>query len=139
MIGALALAIVSFAAFAQSPEPAQEKTVAKLRVNKGVVMTSKGGEFATGTTGEELIKDERLMVTKDSSATVIFNDHCQHTYDDPGVYKIDADCKAIAWWGGATAALIVAGAVAVDEVVKVVEDNGNPKVGGTSIPPPISQ
>jgi hypothetical protein len=120
-----ALALLSLAAVAQPGD--QDKTVAKLEVNKGVVMTSTGGEFVTANTGENLIKDERLMVSKDSSATVVYNDHCKRTYDEPGVYKIDADCKAVAWWGtGATVAAIAA-AVVVGVVVNN-NNNNNPPI-----------
>lgn len=99
---------------AYAQQGGQDKNaVATLQVNKGVVMTSTGGEFASGVTGQELVTDERLMVTKDSSATVVYNDHCKRTYDDPGVYKIDANCKAAAWLfgGSATEVAIIAGGV----------------------------
>ncbi len=109
------LAALSLPVYAQGD---QDKTVATLQVNKGLVMTSTGGEFVSATTGETLIKDERLMISKDSSATVVFNDHCRRTYDEPGVYKIDPDCKAAAvWGGGATAAAIIAGGVVAGIII----------------------
>jgi hypothetical protein len=123
------LASFSLAALAQPGD--QDKAVAKLRVDKGVVMTSKGGEFATAGTGEGLIKDERLMVSKESSATVIYNDHCERTYSDPGVYKIDAECKVAAVWGTGATVAVIAGAVAVGVVV----DNNNKH----KKPPPVSR
>ena len=121
-----ALALLSLAAVAQPDD--HDRTIATLQVNKGVVMTSTGGEFVTANTGENLIKDERLMVSKESSATVIFNDHCRRTYDEPGVYKIDADCKAVVWFGAA----IVAGVVAVGVVVHNLGDTPDEN-------PPISR
>jgi hypothetical protein len=115
------LAALSLPVYAQGDQDKtdQDKTVATLQVNKGVVMTSTGGEFVSATTGESLIKDERLMVSKDSSATVVYSDHCQRTYDDPGVYKIDANCKAAAVLGsGAAAAVgIVAGVIVTGIIV----------------------
>ena len=119
-----ALALLSLAAVAQPSD--QDKTVATLEVNKGVVMTSTGGEFVSANTGEKLIKDERLMVSKDSSATVVFNDHCKRTYDEPGVYKIDADCKAVAWWGTGATVAAIAVAVAIGVVVNNNNDNNPP-------------
>ncbi len=105
----------------------QDDTVATLRVNKGVVMSSTGGEFVTASTGEQLIKDERLMISKDSSATVVFNDHCQRTYDEPGVYKIDADCKAVVWFGGPRAvAFVIASVVATGVIVHNINGH-NPR------------
>jgi hypothetical protein len=113
-------------AFAQGDD--KDKAVAKLEVNKGVIMTSRGGEYVTGASGEELFKEERIMVTQDASATVVFNDHCKRTYDEPGVYKIDADCKIVAWWGGGTAALIVAGAVGVGVIANNIGNDNNPPI-----------
>lgn len=104
----------------------QDDTVAKLRVNKGVVMSSTGGEFVTASTGKELIKDERLMISKDSSATVVFNDHCQRTYDEPGVYTIDADCKAIAWFGGGMVPFVIASVISTGVIVHNIKGH-NPR------------
>ena len=115
------MALLPLLALAQPADPDKEKVVATLEVDKGVIMTSTGGEFAKANTGEKLIKEERLMVAKDSSATVVYDDHCKKTYDEPGVYKIDANCKVVAWWG-VGAAIAVAAAVGV-----VVNNNGKKK------------
>ncbi len=129
-----ALTLLSVVAFAQPHD--EDKTVATLEVGKGTIMTSKGGEFVTASTGEKLIKEERLMVAKESSATVVYNDHCKRTYDEPGVYKIDEDCKAVAFWGIGTAALIVAAAAGGEEIISYESrKNATPTINATGSPP----
>ena len=124
---------IGFAMQAFAQDQAQAKVVATLEVNKGVVMTSTGGEYVTGVSGQKLVSDERLMVTQDSSATVVFNDHCKRTYDTPGVYEIDADCKAVVWFNGAgVAAAIVAGGFATYTIVHNITNTEEPQ-------PPISR
>ncbi len=114
-------AVFALPAFAQGEK--QDKVVATLQLDKGVVMTSTGGEYASGTQGQELHSGERLMVTQDGAATVVYNDHCKRTYDKPGVYKIEDDCKAAVWiTGGEAAAAIVGGVVAVGVVAHNIHD-----------------
>ena len=119
------VAALSLSAYAQQSEPAPAQ-VATLHLDKGVVMTSTDGEFVTSGTGQQLRTGERLMVSKDSSATVVYNDHCRRTYDSPGVYTIEADCKAATALGGAgTTAAIIAGVIAAGVIVNNIDDNGN--------------
>ncbi|MHB8474460.1 MAG: hypothetical protein ACYDC8_16740 [Gammaproteobacteria bacterium] len=116
---------LSLPAYAQQGESAPVQ-VATLHLDKGVVMTSTGGEFVSSGTGQQLNTGERLMVTKDSSATVVYSNHCRRTYDTPGVYTIEADCKAAVALGGAgTTAAIVVGAVAAGVFVNNINDSGN--------------
>lgn len=102
----------------------QDKAIATLEVNKGVIMISTGGEFLTGTSGQKLYDDERIMVTQDASATVVYNDHCKRTYEVPGVYKVEEGCKAVAWWfsGARTTTAVVAGVISVGVLVDNLED-----------------
>ena len=103
----LALAVSSAAIAADQP-------TASLRVDRGSVMVSQGGEFATASSGQALVVGERLMVSENSTATVIYDNDCKREYNAPGVYVIDATCvKAAAVgtdWAGAAK---VAGGVAV--------------------------
>ncbi len=77
-----------------------QKSIAKLRVDGGVVMLSRNqGPFASGTTDAPLYSEERLMVTSDSSATVIYTDGCQQTFSKPGIYSVAETCRiAAASW-----------------------------------------
>jgi len=76
------------------PAIAQEESeVAKLQVDSGVIMTSRdNAAFVSAVTNDPLFDNQRLMVSEDSSATVIYNDGCRETYDKPGVYELDATC-----------------------------------------------
>ncbi|HEU4662459.1 MAG TPA: hypothetical protein VFS55_00365 [Dokdonella sp.] len=88
---ALLVAGAATAAFAQD--------AATLEVERGVVMTSSGGEFVTAHSGQSLRAGERVMVTKDGAATIVFGS-CRHTYEQPGVYTVGEGCEALA--AGAT-------------------------------------
>jgi hypothetical protein len=69
--------------------------VATLQVGGGVIMVSnQGSPFASGQSNDSLYSGARLMVTKNSSATVVYNDGCRQTYSNPGVYTISATCLA---------------------------------------------
>ena len=60
---------------------------------------------------------ERLMITQGGSATIVYNNHCKRTYDQPGVYKIPGSCKVIAYLpptgGNGLGTLAVVGGVAL--------------------------
>lgn len=69
---------------------------ATLLVDRGSVMTSQGGEFATAQSGQVLASGDRLMVTEGSAATVIYANECRRQYAIPGVYVIEEDCQLVA-------------------------------------------
>jgi hypothetical protein len=77
-------------------------------------MISNGGPFQTAVKGQRVNEKSRLMVSKESAATVVYDDGCKQKYDKPGVYDISVTCAlpppAVAG-GGASKTLIVAGAV----------------------------
>lgn len=106
-------AVASLAVFASSAASAAEQA-ATLRVDRGSVMTSQGGEFATANSGQVLVAGERLMVGENATATVIYDNDCKREYNAPGVYVIDATCvKAAALGTDWVGAAKVAGGVAV--------------------------
>ena len=69
---------------------------ATLLVDRGSVMTSQGGEFATAQSGQLLATGDRLMVTEGSAATVVYANDCRREYATPGVYVIEEDCQLVA-------------------------------------------
>lgn len=91
---AAALALPSLATAApQATGDAQP--VATLQVGGGVIMVSnQGSPFASGQSNDPLYSGARLMVSKNSSATVVYSDGCQQTYSNPGVYTVSATCLA---------------------------------------------
>ena len=104
------LVVASFALAASATATAAEEAAATLRVDRGNVMTSQGGDFATAQSGQALIVGERLMVAEDSAATVAYGNDCTRSYTAPGVYVVEKDCQkagAVDWAG---AAMIVGGA-----------------------------
>ena len=64
-----------------------------LRVERGSIMTSQGGEFASAQSGKVLFEGERMMVTEGAAATVFYDEDCKREYSAPGVYVIERDCK----------------------------------------------
>lgn len=111
---------------------------ATLRVDRGSVMTSQGGEFSSAQTGKVLVEGERLMVTEGAVATVIYDEDCTREYSAPGVYVIERDCKRVAALAGtdwASAAKIAAGV----GVGAAILDNMDKSPGPSEVSLPISQ
>ena len=131
------------AAAAQDAAERQKDEIATLEIDDGVIMVSDGGQaaFVSGVQEQRLLEKTRLMVTKDSRATVRFDNGCDVTYDEPGVYEIDGSCKAIVWWGGATpAALIAATGVTVGIGALIVKHHGEDgDITPPPSPPPVSR
>lgn len=114
---AILMAAVAWPALAQSDASSQSdrEEVANLRTDDGVIMLSvEQGPFNTPVQQQRVATGDRLMVAKDSVATVIYDDGCEIKYDEAGVYEIEPDCKAvIAWWGrsGPQTMAVVGGAI----------------------------
>ena len=92
------------------------QNVASVRTDGGVIMVSaETGPFNTAEPNQPVASGDRLMVAKDSIATVIYDDGCEQVYDKDGIYVIEPNCKrAIAWtqgWSnGQVAAAVIGGA-----------------------------
>ena len=91
-------------------------TIAEVRTDGGVIMISNGGPFQTAVQGQRVSDKTRLMVSKESAATVVYDDGCRQKFDKPGVYPISSTCAlpppaVAASGGGVPKTLIVAGAV----------------------------
>ncbi|SFN31936.1 hypothetical protein [Dokdonella immobilis] len=124
-----------------APEPASSpsaetpvaNTVAEVRTDGGVVMVSNGGPFQTAVPGQRVDAKARLMVSKESAATVIYDDGCKQTYDKPGVYPINETCvlppppvAAAGSSAGAPKWLIGTGvAIGLYAIVDSLNDNDN--------------
>ncbi|HET9048712.1 MAG TPA: hypothetical protein VFN29_07130 [Chiayiivirga sp.] len=124
------LGLFSLPAIAQ-----QESEIAKLQVDSGVIMTSRdNAAFVSAVTNDPLFDNQRLMVSEDSSATVVYDDGCRETYDKPGVYELDATCtpalvsSSEGMSPGLTAAAGVAGVVLAAYLVDRNNDDETPPV-----------
>jgi hypothetical protein len=114
----------------QAASPA-ESTVAEVQTDSGVIMVSDGGAYQTAVPGQRVSAKSRLMVSKESSATVIYDDGCEKKYTDPGVYDISAECVlppvAVASSGAPTAlkvgAVIVATYAAYEIYDRYIDDD----------------
>lgn len=92
-----AFALVTVANAADAPATTDQKDVATVRTDGGVIMLSQqNGPFVTATPDQPAASGDRLLVSKDSIATVIYNDGCEQKYDKPGIYKIAPSCKRAA-------------------------------------------
>ena len=123
-------AVASLAVFASSAASAAEQA-ATLRVDRGSVMASQGGEFATANSGQVLVVGERRMVSENSSATVVYGNDCKREYTAPGVYVIDATCVKAAATGGTDwvgAAKIVGGVAVGAALLNGMEQTDAPPV-----------
>lgn len=111
----------------------EKDEIATLNVDSGVIMISNGGPFVSAATGQRLFEDTRVMVSTDSKAVIDFDNGCDQTFEDPGVYNLDKNCKAVAWWGGTTGAAIAA-AISFGVVGTYILTNRDD--GHTILPPP---
>lgn len=120
------------------PAIAQE-TPPTLRVDRGSVMTSDGGEFAAAQSGKVLVEGERVMVTEGAAASVVYDTGCVREYTAPGVYAVQPVCvpsatatgEAAIDWGAA--GLITAGVAIGAAVLASMDDVAAPP------PPPVSR
>lgn len=92
----LASLLIASLALAASATALAADGDATLLVDRGSVMTSQGGEFATAQSGQLLASGDRLMVTEGSAATVVYANDCRRQYATPGVYVIEEDCQLAA-------------------------------------------
>lgn len=129
---ASALAI-ALSAVLSAPAHAQEP-VAILKVDTGTVMVSEGAEFVAGATGTPLLPGQRLMVTEDAAAQVVYAEDCVVDYRVPGVYVVDSKCEKVAAVppsSGSNAGMI-AGVVGGVALIAAAAGGG----GGSDSPPP---
>ncbi len=131
----LAMALVSMPLYAQSSGDENDDTVAKVETDGGVIMISDPGEFATALPDQRVHKKARLMVSEESSATVVYDDGCKQKYDDPGIYEISATCVLpIVMGGGPSKALIIGGIIVGSAAIYAIVDNN-----GDDDRPPVSR
>jgi len=115
-------------------ESARE-VVASVRTDGGVIMVSaEQGPFNTAEPNQPVASGDRLMVAKDSIATVIYDDGCQQVYDKDGIYVIEPNCKrAIAWKEGWSNGQMIAAVVGGAALGGIIEHNRRDKC------PPVSR
>ena len=101
----LAAALLAGMAFASAHAA---EGVATLRVERGNVMTSTGGEFVTARSGAQLVEGERLMLTDGASASVVYDNQCSEPYTAAGVFVVDAVCNSMGAVETATGAVATA-------------------------------
>lgn len=129
----LAVALASLPIQAQTTSSAAEKsddTFATVKSENGDIMISdNGGEFATAAQDQRVTDKARLMVAENSKATVKYDNGCDKTYDEPGVYDLSTACVAALLGSGAGTLTdwiipgVVIGAVAVYSIHEANSDN----------------
>lgn len=119
----------SFALTASAAASAADGDVT-LRVDRGGVMTSQGGEFASAQTGKSLVEGDRLMVTEGSTATLFYDNDCKREYTVPGVYVVEGSCRMAAVDAGTdwASAAMIAGGVAIGAAILANMDETSPPV-----------
>lgn len=134
-----AMSVVSFALFTvlSLPVLAQDApakaAVATVQIDGGVVMVSDGGPFTSATSGEQVVAGSRIMISKDSSAKLVYSDGCMQSYTKAGVYAVNEQCKAAAAIGTAgnagngwtTAAVVIGAAGAAGVAYGIYCDSGS--------------
>lgn len=134
----LIVAFASLPLYAQTATSTSNKsddTVAKVQTDGGVIMLSDGGEFQTALPDERVTGKERLMVSEDSAATIVYDNGCDKKYDKPGIYEISSTCVLPFAMSEPSQGLLVAGAV-VGTAILVLAFNDDED---TDSRPPISR
>ena len=131
---AIAFTLTAVIAFAFGTAPsfaADDETVAQVDKTKGSILASAGseGEFTLTELGHRFKPDDRVMVTEGAEVTIKYDNNCDKTYKEPGVYTIDSQCVPAAWFSGKAAAWT---AVAALGVYYLVDDD-------TAARPPVSR
>ena len=137
MIFGLIVGLASMPLYAQTASEKSDDTVAKVETDGGVIMISDGGEFQTAAPDQRVKAKARLMVSEDSSATVVYDDGCDQKYDEPGVYEISSTCvpAILLSSGGVSKGWIIAGAIVGAAILVAVVDDDN----DTDSRPPVSR
>ena len=93
----LIVALLSLPAFAASGDAAD----ITMKIERGSVMTSQGGDFVSAKSGQVVLEGERLMVPEGSVVVLRYDNGCTRKYNQPGVYRVEAECvnrnNAVAW------------------------------------------
>lgn len=130
--------VLSLPVFAQDA-PAKA-AVATVQVDGGVIMVSDGGPFTSATTGEQVAAGSRIMISKNSAASLVYGDGCKQSYTKAGVYPVDAECKraavladsSAASAGWTTAAVVVGVAGAAGTAYGIYCDSNDSNCSGSS-------
>ena len=112
---------------------------ARLRVDQGKVMVSKGGDFNVVTgDGSTVAPGDRIMVTEGAAATVFYSQDCQREYTVPGVYPYDDQCEraAVAPAGDKMVNWTMVSAIGIGAAVVAVSVGGG---GDDDDTPPVSR
>lgn len=135
MLFGLVVALASLPLHAQSSGDEKDETVAKIQTNGGVIMISEEGEqFQTALPDQRVKAKARLMVSEESSATVVYDDGCDQKYEKPGVYEISGTCVLpFLASGGSAKGWIVAGVIGAAILVYTLDDDDDDRR------PPVSR
>ena len=126
MLFGLVVALAPMSLNAQTTGNESDETVAKVQTDGGVIMISEGGEFQTAVPDQRVKAKARLMVSEESSATVVYDDGCDQKYDEPGVYEISSTCVlpiALSSGGVSRGWIVAGGIVGAAILVAVLDDD----------------
>ena len=129
LLPALLLAC-AFPALAQD-SAASDQTVAILQIKSGQAALSTGGEFAPVASGQRVEPGYRVMLMEGDSVRLVYDNDCDVTYNQPGVYTVEHDCTPVAAMARGNTG-VIAGVVAGAVLIGAAAGGG----GGSSTPPP---
>lgn len=92
------LTMPALAQSAASPQTQQDNIGKVHKLQGSIMLSNQAGAFAAAALGQQVVKDQRLMVASNSSTTIVYNDGCRETFDKAGVYTLDESaCVAVLW------------------------------------------
>ncbi len=117
LLVALIAAVAAGSAIAQEQEPPKDPIIGTLQNVEGVVLIKEGEQTVQAIEGQQLRKNQEVLVTDESRALIVFNDGCDLELDpDDDVYKFsDGSPCATLWWAGPGAAAAACGAAKVNK------------------------
>lgn len=135
------LATSLLAIVASAPAFAQEAGATLSAVNGTVMLSDADGGSASAQAGAAVASGQRLTVSDNASATVMYPNGCTRTYATAGVYTIagQAQCVPVATTTGGVQNSTVATAVAVGMIAVPIIDSLNDSEQDLTPPPPVSR
>jgi hypothetical protein len=117
LLAALIAACAVGPAIAQEQEPPKDPIIGTLQNVEGVVLIKEGEQTVQAIEGQQLRKNQEVLVTDESRALIVFNDGCDLDLDpDDDVYKFsDGSPCATLWWAGPGAAAAACGVAKVNK------------------------
>lgn len=113
---ALTASLVATPVIVQAQDAPTGSIVGTLQNIEGVVLVKEGEQSVPAVEGQQVRKNQEVLVTEGARALLVFNDGCDLGLDPGELYQVsDTSPCAKLWWAGPAAAAVACGAAAADK------------------------